>query len=297
MGKSLLSQSAPSVLVLCVNYHNDRDTVAFVKGLLALEASDQLQIVVVDNSVREFPEPKLDSLSSSDPRVRVLHPKRNLGYFGGAAWGLRQHLSAAPLTDWVVVANTDISFPDYDVLTRLSRLPKGESPVIAPAIRSNLSGTDQNPYMSKRPSGVRMHFYKWVFRYYPLFVIYHQLSAAKQKITALFHSSGRSASGSGEAKEAQRQPIYAPHGAFMIFHRSYFQAGGSFDYAVFLFGEEIFVAETVRRLGLTVMYEPSLVVVHREHATTGSRSRQIAKYAAEASAYCADQYFGAKFKV
>jgi GT2 family glycosyltransferase len=86
--------------------------------------------------------------------------------------------------------------------------------------------------------------------------------------------------------------IYAAHGAFLAFRKSYFEAGGTLRHGAFLFGEEIFVAETVRRLGLTIGYDPRLRVFHRGYTTTGYMpSRQMATYMREAARYCADTWF------
>ena len=65
------------------------------------------------------------------------------------------------------------------------------------------------------------------------------------------------------------QAIYAPHGACMVFSRLYFDAGGSLDYPCFLYGEEFYVAETARQLGLAIRVDPSLRITHHEHSTTG----------------------------
>src|SRR5262249_2176510 len=87
-------------------------------------------------------------------------------------------------------------------------------------------------------------------------------------------------------------PIYAPHGSFIAFRRTYFERGGSLNHPVFLFGEEIFVAETARRLGLTISYDRRLEVIHREHKSTGYfPSPRISAYSSQAATYCADQYF------
>lgn len=45
----------------------------------------------------------------------------------------------------------------------------------------------------------------------------------------------------------QLKSIYAPFGAFIVFHRQYFESGGHLSYGSFLFGEEIFITETARR--------------------------------------------------
>jgi GT2 family glycosyltransferase len=86
--------------------------------------------------------------------------------------------------------------------------------------------------------------------------------------------------------------IYAPQGSCLVFSRRYFEQGGSLEYPAFLFGEEIFVAETVLRLGLQVVYDPRLRVWHDEHASTGRlRSRKLARYVGQSAAYLADTFF------
>jgi hypothetical protein len=78
----------------------------------------------------------------------------------------------------------------------------------------------------------------------------------------------------------------------MIFSRRYFRAGGNFEYSVFLFGEEIFVAETAKGLGLAVRYCPWLGVLDNEHASTGIiRSRKVAGYMKDATNYLVEHYF------
>ena len=82
---------------------------------------------------------------------------------------------------------------------------------------------------------------------------------------------------------------------FLIFSSEYFRAGGSLDFPGFLFGEEVYLAETLRKLGLDAVYEPSLEVVHQEHKSTRLvKSRKMAREVASSAAYCADTYFPLK---
>ena len=87
-------------------------------------------------------------------------------------------------------------------------------------------------------------------------------------------------------------PIYAAHGSLFVFHRSYFDMGGDLSHGTFLFGEEIFVAETILRLGLTILYDPRFCVVHKEHLTTGQLpSRKVASFARDSSKFCSSSFF------
>jgi GT2 family glycosyltransferase len=86
--------------------------------------------------------------------------------------------------------------------------------------------------------------------------------------------------------------IYAPHCSFVIFNRKYFETGGTLKHGAFLFGEEIFVAETVRNLGFRIIYDPRFFVLHREHATTSIlKGRKMLVYLREANDYCVNQFF------
>lgn len=270
------------MLLICVNYRKPAETQRFVATALEQTLSSSLQLVVVDNSPR--PKAKL-----SDPRVKTIASGENLGYFGGAKAALADHLKSHPLPDWVIVSNPDVFFPDRDVLQRLCDSHRGDEPaVIAPSIRTVDTSVEQNPYMRDRPSRFRMHVYSWIFSAYPIDAVYQGLSWIKHRIIEAM-SKGASPA---PAPSSSAEKIYAPQGAFIAFHRSYFERGGTLDHGAFLFGEEIFVAETARRLGLTVMYEPAVAIEHTERSTgAGLFNRDTSRYRKQASRYLARTFF------
>lgn len=284
------------MLLICINYHNEPDTCAFVHNVLELDAGGSLEVLVVNNNEGGGGEEPLVELENGEPRVKLLSSGENLGYFGGASLGLRRHLESGDRPEWVLVSNTDISFPDRRFFVRLQELYKGGAPaVVAPTVRSALSSRDQNPYMARRPPARRMHFYKWVFSNYLTYSAYYSVALAKKGVSRLLPRSHEPPAYGHEPRVEEKGPgeIYAPHGSFLVFHRSYFDAGGDLDYGAFLYGEEVFVAETARRLNLSVVYDPRLAVLHREHETTGLfKSRKIARLQRDSSAYCADEFFG-----
>jgi GT2 family glycosyltransferase len=273
------------ILVLCINYHAAADSERFIRDLFALECGKALDVRLVDNSAATSPQPSFPRLEEEFPNLKLLSPHGNLGYFGGAAHGLKDYLRTNDPPEWVVVANTDLSFPQNDFFARLLDLYEGEKPpaVLAPAIISGQSGSDQNPYMRFRPSAGRMSFYRSVFRCYPLSLLYHCLALIKSRFS-------RKTPGGRDIAPPLR--IYAPQGSFILFHRTYFSSGGSLEFGSFLFGEEIFVGETARRLGLFVQYDPRLRVFHREHAVTGLfRNRKMARFQSDSCSYLYREYF------
>lgn len=283
-----MTNSAPKYLTLCINYHNDEGSSLFIHDLLSQNDAVDQRIIVVDNSTRPRLNGPLSTFEREDLRVSVVRPAKNLGYFGGAAWGLKHYREKAKLAEWTIVCNTDIYLPQKDFLFKLNLLHGGShaSAVVAPAIISSISGRDQNPHMKSRPTRIRMQFYKWTYRLPPLFWLYRSLSSLKKVLFRWLLSSEFT-----EAFPDGSIAIYSPHGAFIAFNRRYFEAGGTLDHGVFLFGEEIFVAETCRRIGLSVQYDRRLRIVHREHEATGHYS-ESGKYQTAAAAHCADIYFG-----
>jgi GT2 family glycosyltransferase len=283
------SEQAPptahdDVLLICVNYRKPAETKRFIAGARQQSLNQSLRVVVVDNSPRSDQsgaEPLTD-----DAHVKTLSPGKNLGYFGAAAFALRDHLQSHPMPDWVIVSNPDITLREHDVLQRLCDVHRGDEPaVIAPSILTVDSFVDQNPYMRVRPSRFRMRLNSWVFSSYPVDVVYQGLSWVKHR--ALDGLTRERPAGAAHAAK-----VYAPHGSFIALHRSYFEHGGSLEYGAFLFGEEIFVAETARKLGLTVLYEPSLVIQHTERSqAAGLWNRDTSRYRRQASRYLARNFF------
>lgn len=268
-----------TALVIIVNTNADGETLRLLGELVSQEGAT-VDAVVAHNGQ----QPLVVGLpGSAQSHVSVVSPPENRGYFYAADVGLDSYLTRNPMPDWVVVSNADIHIPDRGFFESLARFHGTDSPgVVAPSILSLMSRRDQNPMMRRRPSRARMRLYQLVFRFYATDAAYQFLALARDRVR-------RPASpqpGTGVA-----EPIYAPHGAFMIFNRRYFESGGSLKYGVFLYGEELFVAERARTLGLAVLYDPRLKVVHREHSETGVINQKSWRRRREASDFIARQFF------
>jgi GT2 family glycosyltransferase len=293
----MLSVAMPRrFLTLCVNYRNDAETVAFVSAVAALPGYSG-DIYVVSNSQSDTLAEELAKRprGADGPHLFVDFPEENLGYFGGAARGLDSYLVDHTLPEWIMVANTDLSFPDPQFFTKLVSLHSAKPPaVVAPDIvlktRRGLPSTlpHQNPFMVSRPPAAQLRFLRLISRWYPVYVLYELATTLRYAVATTF--SRRQAA--EQTVASQTRPIYAPFGACILFHRSYFEAGGSLKYPSFLFGEELFVAETAREKRLEVLYDPRLQIFHHEHGATGIvSSRRIAGYLSNSYAYLLDTYF------
>lgn len=275
------------ILFICVNYGTDVETLRFVDEVLGLPSKGAVNIVVVDNSGVSDKNDLSAGLAAMGMAVRYMRPAGNLGYFGGAKWGLAEFLKHNAMPGWVIVSNVDLRFADTDLLVNLcSNRYDAKTAVIAPDIRSSFSEISQNPYMTKRPTRRRMLFYKLLNKNLFALNAYEALSLVKTNILGRLLLDAK-----GTVERGVRR-IYAPHGSFIIFKRCYFEKGGDLEYPGFLFGEEIFVAESARAHGLDVVFDSTLKIIHVEHVSTGFFwSRNKAEHRAKSVEYCYEKFF------
>ncbi len=250
-----------SFLVICVNYYTYPETLLFIEGLFSQTLRDKIRLIIVDNS-KDF---KKKDMARKD-NILIYQPERNLGYFPGAWWALKKYCEKNVLPNWIIVSNSDIEFCDTGFFEKVVKYYHSNPPaIIAPDIilcSNSLPSSylHQNPHFKNRPSKMRMLFYKWVSCHYLIYITWEIFSSLRYKIFN-FLKRDKFSNSFNPCK------IYAPFGAFVIFHKKYFECGGTLDYPCLIFGEEIFLAETARRLGLEIIYDPRLKVIHREHSS------------------------------
>lgn len=265
--------SGYQVGIVTVNYGDPAHTAAFAESLAQLSGVDRCRVLVVNNgALRNRREPLEHALAPIRDRVRVFHVEQNLYYWGGVAFALASEWPrAAAMPPWVIACNNDIVIEDRHFIERLLTLDREQYAVVAPAIISAVTGRDQNPFLRK-PWGF-LERLKWHL-YYTHYAVAQALLlayAARRKGTALLGVASRHIGLLRRPRTAQEETIYAPHGAFVIFSRSYFARGGALDTTVPMYAEEMTVGEIAKRVGARVVYYPELRVVHREHGTAGER--------------------------
>lgn len=256
------------ILHICVNYKNDAVTSHFIRELAAQTSfKENVHLVVANNS----PNPKITILSelNRDISFERLDFANNPGYFGAAQEVWLRCKNRGQHFDWVILSNTDLKMLSKDFYSQLlgSDLQRPNLGLLAPSIISGISGRETNPFLWRRPSAYRMLFYRWVFANVLTCQTYQMLGYLKDRIKNLVLKKT-----TAQDSNPSAQPIYAPHGAFMIFNHSYFDQGNDFSHPCFLYGEEIAVAEKCRKNNLQILFAPSLKVFHDEHGSEGIAS-------------------------
>ena len=283
----MLRNHLPHIGLIAVNYNSAQATADLLADLGRQDTSGcELTVVIADSSPSAAALAPLRESYRHDPWVVFETMEDNPGYFGAAHRAFEGRW-ASRIPDWVIVSNADVRLPRRDLLARIARLPR-RGGAIAPRIVSGRTGLDQNPFLRRRPMPARMLLNRIIPRVPALFWMLETQYAVKRGIRSRLAAKTRQRRTS--VTPAEPRPIYAPHGSFLLFSREYFERGGTLNAGAFLYAEEIFVAETCRRLGLEVLYRPDLELQHDEHVSTGGNPA-VRRFLASAADYCFREFF------
>jgi GT2 family glycosyltransferase len=274
------------VLVIIVNHKAADSTAKLLDSAAAMASFSRACVLVVENGSGDGSPQRLRRAVSGFDNVELLESPINRGYFAGANWALRQYLARGQQPDWVIVCNHDIVFEDPDFLVKLLGKDPASIEVIAPAITPYQTGVDCNPFLRRRPTSFQLWRYRfWLSNYY-LMWFKQSLSPHVRRLRGWLRFPRERATRTGGMS------IYAAHGAFLIFSRSYFARGGYIDDGFFLYAEEFSVAEICLRRGLRIVHDLELRVWHDGHQATGRMcNRAMFEHGRQGLQYALRKYF------
>lgn len=255
-----------SLVPVCYNAHED--AARFLASVdLAYRACPglMLDVVLSDNSTIA----PIKDFSSNEYAYSFKYLKNeNVGYFPAFNKALAIQPQGVEGYDFVVVCNVDLVVAEDFFQTLLAHPLGSETGLIAPGIFSDKDGRDLNPKMMSRPTARKINFMRMVCSNVVLFRWYHKLVRMRELARSRAQRRDRAPTHVTPSVPAVQQPMYGAHGSFMIFTRRYFAKGADVAYPRFLFGEEGFVAEQLRRHGLSIEHVPGVRVFDKEHAST-----------------------------
>ena len=247
--------------LICINYNSDKDTRHYLQTIENdyLQNQNQLllKVIVVDNSTIREKETFKKDLKTYSFNIEYIKNENN-GYFGAAQVGLNYINKNNLDSDFTIVSNVDLSIQKDFFKNLISKQYNSNIGVIAPSILSNYRESDLNPKILKKAHKIKFMIFKIIFSSDILFNIQNKMNTKKYRKKKHYDNS-----------RFHMKNIYAAHGAFIIFTKEYFEKGGDFKYPIFLFGEEIYVAESCKKFDIKILYDKDLRIIDNDHGSTG----------------------------
>ncbi|MEI7973682.1 MAG: hypothetical protein WCH11_04875 [Bdellovibrio sp.] len=242
------------ILHILISYKTSSQAEKFLLDCIRQKASSEVEFILVNNSARSPEDLTFQHLENA--QVRVLSCPDNPGYFPASERALKM-VGDIRAFHWVIVSNADLKWDQQDAYSELLKtsVMPGQG-VFGPRIHSELFRRETNPLSWHRPTPKKIEFLSLVYSSYILAFSYHFLSSLKNYF---FSPEDQELS-----KPMDQRVIYSLHGAFLIFHRNFFVAGGSLHHPVALYGEEYNIAEQCLALRIRPLLLPQLRLSHQE---------------------------------
>lgn len=260
------------LLVVCVNYNSYESLLDYLESLdksLANINDIYINVVVADNSS----EKQNFNFTFSNFNYQIVQLP-NLGYFGGA-FEIINSMNAKDF-DYTIISNVDVKY-DIKSITKLVNLPKENNIAwIAPQIFSSLKNKDNNPQRLYRCSKIKLQLLLLMYKLPFLCKLYQKTLYKRHR--------------QSESTKSGTQ-IYCGHGSVIILTSNFFDNYSNVKYPIFLYGEEIFLAELIMQKSLKVIYYPEIIFYDEEHVSTKKLGKKYFEYNYKAIKYILSEFY------
>ena len=246
-----------SVLILCVNYNSYEELNNYLESIDKacdfVNKKINVEVKIADNTHENLHKIDLSRYKSFSSKKFLYNV--NHGYMGAVMKLIKDTgEDNVKKYDYVIISNVDLILSESFFEDLFSTSNDNKIGWIAPQIFSLLENRDRNPKMINRPSLKKMELLLLKYKYPILHYLYTYI---------LYPFMGKKM----ESYNGNNS-IYAGHGSIMIFTKEFMKENVSFKYHTFLFGEEIFFGELVKKSSLKVVYNPKIRVNDIDHAST-----------------------------
>lgn len=268
-----------NLLFVCVNYNSYTELNCYLdsikKAKISCNEEFNIQVYIADNSSTKE-EVNCNNYNNLHITIKKFD---NLGYLGGA-FEMIKYYQNINLVDFLIISNVDVVLEVNFFETLFSVKIDANIGWIVPQIYSTFELKDRNPKILSRYSILRLRLLQIMFRI-PLLHRMYEKTLYKKRPEYL--------------QKNNQSYIYAGHGSFMIFTRNLLDTCNSFNYPIFLFGEEIYFGELIMRNGLKCLYIPTIKIIDFDHVSTGKMlSKEYYKANYEAITYIIKTFYSKK---
>ena len=242
-----------AISVVCFN--NEKEIIKFAQNLALQKDKDKLALLITCNECKKMKFLK-EEIKKINIITRVYSLPENLGYLQGCLKGLEQFEEQY---EWAVISNTDIEFDSIMFFSKfIEKKYSNDVAYIGPDIRLKASGESQNPFMLKRPSKAKMKMLQVMYSTVFLFRLYFGIATLKNNLNR-----------KNCVCDEKIMQTYALHGSFFFLKKEIIEKIIKDAVEIFMYEEEIYIAEMVARNHKLALYDGELHIVHNENQVTG----------------------------
>lgn len=261
-------------LIICVNYNSYKELKSYLNSIEVATSkihNNTVDVIVADNSTKSSDV----DLNGFEHISVALKKCDNVGYLVSAQ-NIINELEKIHNYDYVAISNVDITMSE-NFFIKLSEIQMHKDVAwIAPKIYSKDENRDRNPKVLTRYSKKKLQILYYMYKYPILFYLYTMTAYKRKKLQSQY----------------PEMDIYAGHGSFILLTQSFFETYNKLEYPIFLFGEELFLAEKVLNAGKKVRYVPSLLIEDNEHVSTSTlKKKSYFKYNQDSIKYILNTFY------
>lgn len=253
------------IVFIAVNYNGSNFTKDYIDSInkLIIDKNDKVEIIIVDNQSELDDFENLKTYCSTIGNVRIVRPKKNLGYFKGLNEGIIE--VDKDKTTMLVVGNNDLTF-DINFIQNLKKIDyDNDVLVIAPNIITK-EGRQQNPHVINSVSTIeRIKTRVYFTNYY----VGQAFRFINQSLRRLINKPVVLKNTYGQMK------IKRGIGACYVLTPIFFNYFDKLDDRVFMWGEETLISNQVESAKGYTLYDPTIKITHHESASvSGIQSKK-----------------------
>ena len=247
------------ILIACVNYNTYDYTKKYLdsieKAFINVKEEREINVFLAENTAIKITE---KDTNKKNKTCKSFPYHKNYGYMGGAVKILEDLGETYVNTfDYVIISNVDIEL-DYAFFTELLRVDSTGLGWIVPSVyRTQLEMSNENPFLLSRPSINKLNAYILMYTFPKLYDIYGKIHAEKQVVKI------------NENCKVERY-IFAGMGSIFIFTKELIHNNYPMTFPCFMYGEEIYYGELVRKANLKTKFFPNIKVYDVGGVSTGS---------------------------
>lgn len=255
------------ILNVVVCYENEEEVISYLNQLECQEKYLEIIFVVSVNRISNSENYHIlnERLKDSSIECYIYSTGENLGYLNGLLFGYKMYCDECKNIDFlfVIFSNTDIEYNDKLFFKTLSLSDYDKSILcIGPSVYDSNRKTFRNPYIYKRYSKLELLIRIIMFNN-PLFID--------------FISKINSKKDEKKVKKMDSQFTYGVHGSYFILKSELIKKLFHYYPWVLLYGEELLVAEILKKEKKKCFYDSNLVITHNSGTTTSRQKDKIVK--------------------